>query len=115
MTTSVSHSLEEAARQLSRKLAPRARHIVLLLGAGASCSAGLPDLAGLQKSVSEKLDGTPKAVFDKLTATLNLEGILSRLRLVAAALEGTTETIDGLSAKSAVETDAAICKKIREI
>jgi NAD-dependent SIR2 family protein deacetylase len=47
----VTRDPEAVATELAGKLSARTRHVCVLLGAGASRSAGLPDLGGLQDAV----------------------------------------------------------------
>jgi len=49
------HDPEHAALELAEKLASRNRHVAFLIGAGASCAAGLPDLNGLKSAVHDAL------------------------------------------------------------
>lgn len=109
------HNAEHAAQEFAEKLASRDRHVVLFLGAGASCAAGLPDLAGLQAAVQEKLDAPDREAFARLSSSRNIEGVLSRLRLVAQVLEGTTDKLDGLGAAAAAELDHRICTLIATV
>lgn len=55
--TGVLHTGDDIIRELAGKLGVRSRHLIFLLGAGASCAAQLPDLEGLKSAVTSKLDG----------------------------------------------------------
>ena len=83
----------------------------MLIGAGASCSAGLPTLAQLQQKVVDALDGDERKAVEGLLATRNLEQTLSRLRRLAALLED-DEHLGGLSAAESVALDEKICAAI---
>ena len=51
----VDHDPEGVARELATKLASRARHVCMLLGAGASVAAGLPTIKDLTTIVLDTL------------------------------------------------------------
>lgn len=99
--------------ELSAKLASRSRHVCLLLGAGASVGAGLPDMARLTSKVLEKLDGTDKMLFEDLMKGRNLEQALTRLRRIESLVEG-DEKIGGTDKVSAKHLDDNICSAIIE-
>lgn len=105
------HDPQAVARDIALKLAPRARHVCMLIGAGASCSAGLPTLGQLEQKVIDALDGDDKAVVEALLHSRNLEQALSRLRRLAALLED-GEELAGLTATKAVDLDEKICASI---
>lgn len=109
------HNAERAALEFAEKLASRDRHVVFFLGAGASCAAGLPDLASLQVAVRDKLAAPDREVFVRLSSSRNIEGVLSRLRLIAQVLEGTTDSLDGLVATAASDLDRRICASIATV
>ena len=96
---------------LSAKLAARTRHVCVFVGAGTSKACGLPDVATLQESVLKDLDDTKRAAFEVQLKDRNLEQALSRLRRIAGLLTD-TQTIDGLTAETARELDAAVCASI---
>ena len=96
---------------LSAKLAARTRHVCVFVGAGASKACGLPDVATLQESVLRDLDETKSAAFKVQLKNRNLEQALSRLRRIAGLLTD-KQTIDGLTAETAREVDAAVCASI---
>lgn len=100
------------ANSLSAKLATRSRHVCALLGAGAARACGLPDVAGLEKNVAAKLAGKQATAFNELLDGRNLEQGLSRLRRIHALVEGSSQTVDGLTADEAEELDLAICRAI---
>lgn len=98
---------------LSFKLASRSRHVCLFLGAGTSRACGLPEMSQLQESVVSKLD---EGDADHLRLQLkgrNLEQALSRVRRVAALLEGSSE-LEGLTRQTAADLDRNICQAIVE-
>jgi hypothetical protein len=105
------HDVEAFAHSLSAKLASRSRHVCVFLGAGASRAAGLPDVAALQSLVLAGLTTPQRMLFTKQLAGRTLEQALSRVRRIAALVEG-TDTIDGLTRTGAGELDAAVCREI---
>lgn len=105
------HDVEPAARGVANKLASRARHVCLLIGAGASCSAGLPTLAGLQKIVVDGLAEPDKSLIEAMFKTWNVEACLSRLRRIHALLRG-DDQLEGITATKARELDVEICRLI---
>ena len=105
------HDPLKFATELSAKLATRARHVCLLLGAGASRACGLPDVYQLQDRVLERLQGADRIAFEKQLEGRNLEEALSRLRRIAVLLTG-TQTVDDLTSAQAAELDAAVCHAI---
>ena len=105
------HCPEDVARGLAAKISSRARHVCLLLGAGASCAAGLPTLADLQAEVLSALKGEDRDRVAKLLDRFNLEEVISRLRGLQVLLdEG--EELGGLTAKAAASLDTKICQAI---
>ncbi len=100
------------ANSLSAKLATRSRHVCALLGAGAARACGLPDVAGLEKNVAAKLADKQATAFETLLDGRSLEQGLSRLRRIYALVEGSDETVDGLTGGEAHELDHAICRAI---
>lgn len=105
------HSSEEVARELAGKLASRARHVCVLLGAGASCAADLPALAELEKRVIKALKGKDKQKARTLFVDRNLEEGISRLRRLESLLED-GEELSGLSGEDARELGQKICGAI---
>lgn len=105
------HDPNRIPMQLGGKLASRSRHICLLLGAGASRAAGLPDLAGLQNRVCELLDDEHARRAAELFEQRNLEETLSYLRRLASILEG-DEELRGFTSKRAHELQDAITHAI---
>ncbi|QQM53419.1 SIR2 family protein [Rhodococcus pyridinivorans] len=105
------HDVLTFARGLSGRLATRSRHVSVFLGAGTSKACGLPDVGTLQESISAKLNGESKAHFDRLVTNRGLEQALSRLRRIAAIVEG-SDQVDGLDAQSAQDLDRSICEAI---
>lgn len=108
------HQVLAYANELSAKLAARSRHVCLLLGAGASCACGLPDMAALQAQVLAGLEGEQATVFEHQSDQRNIEQVLSRVRRIAALLDGGTEEVDGLTADKARSLDREICRLIVE-
>jgi len=109
------HNPEHEAHQLAAKLSPRGRHIVLLIGAGASCAAGLPDTAGLQVAVREALDEGDRAAYDRVHVGRDIEKALTHLRLVAETLRGTTAVLNDLTSDDATALDRKICSAIAHV
>jgi hypothetical protein len=107
------HQPSQVLSDLAEKLGARHRHVVFLLGAGASCAAGLPDLAGLLTAVGRLLTGAHKSDFERLATGRNIEGVLTHLRLIAAL--GATDKIDGLDVSEARALDTAICRAIASV
>ena len=105
------HDPRSFVSSLGLKLATRSRHVCLLLGAGVGRSCGLPDVEGLQRTISEALDGENRALLARQLHTNNLEGALSRIRRIATLVSG-EDTVDGLSAERAEELDKTICQEI---
>jgi hypothetical protein len=67
------HNAEEAAKELAEKLASRNRHVMFLLGAGASCVAGLPDDNQLKVAVEKVLVGPDQNHYQRLGSNRNIE------------------------------------------
>lgn len=107
------HDCELVTRGLANKLASRARHVCLLVGAGASCSAGLPTLNQLQEIVLDGLAEPDKSQVGEMLKTWNLEACLSRLRRIHALL-GENEKLGDISASEALALDVKICQLITE-
>lgn len=105
------HDVNEFAHGLSSKLASRSRHVCLFLGAGASRAAGLPDVAQLEVRVLAQLEASQRAQFERQLTGRTLEQALSRVRRIAALLEGSDE-IDGLTRQAAEQLDLAVCREI---
>ncbi len=97
------------ANALSAKLATRSRHVCVFLGAGASKACGLPDVAALEEKIVAGLDDDKQTVLKTELTDRNLEQALSRLRQIAALVEG-DETVDGLTKESAEALDAEVCQ-----
>ena len=96
---------------ISAKLAARTRHVCTFFGAGISKACGLPDVAQLQAKILEDLSATERPLFEKQLSGRNLEQALSRLRRIAALLSG-AESLDGLTAATAVALDKNVCQAI---
>lgn len=107
------HDVIAFANNLGMKLATRSRHVCMFLGAGVSKACGLPDVAKLQQGVIDGLEGDQRAIVEQQLEQRNLEQVLSRLRRLAALLEG-DDRVDGLSATEAIRLDARICELIVE-
>lgn len=110
----LTHDVVGFVNGLSEKLASRARHVCVFLGAGASKACGLPDVTGLTEHVRASLTGDQSTAFGRLAKDRNLEQVLSRLRRIATLLEESEDTVDGLTGKQAGSLDAEICRLIIE-
>lgn len=108
------HQVLGYANELSAKLAARSRHVCIFLGAGSSRACGLPDLNGLRLHVQSGLKDDQAAAFANQIQNRNLEQVLSRLRRVAALLDGDAGEVDGLTAEKARGLDRQICRQIVE-
>ena len=106
------HDPERIALEIAEKLASHDRHVIFLLGAGASCAAGLPTLAELKQSVQNGVSPDWAERFTSFSQDRNLEEVLTRLRLLSEALSGTDQVIDRFSAKDASDLDAEICRTV---
>jgi hypothetical protein len=109
----VPHNPLKFATGLSAKLATRSRHVCTFFGAGTSRSCGLPDVSQLQSKVLDGLDENERALFAKQLESGNLEHALSRLRRIAALIQGQTE-LDGLTHETALKLDHNVCQLIVE-
>jgi SIR2-like domain len=84
----------------------------VFLGAGAARACGLPDVSVLQASVLGSLDGTQKTALEKQLADRSLEQALSRLRRIAALLDGSDGKVDDLTSEEAAGLDRSVCRSI---
>ena len=98
---------------LSSKLASRSRHVCVFLGAGASRACGLPDVSQLEDGVKRRLEADDKKHLSSQLQGRNLEQALSRIRRIAALLEGSSE-LDGLTHETATSLDRNVCQAIVE-
>lgn len=105
------HDPVEFANDLGAKMASASRHLCLFLGAGASKACGLPDVEELQQKVLDGLGSEHRNAFTIQLDGRDLEQALSRLRRIAALLEG-EEVLDGLSAEDATTLDKAVCREV---
>ena len=105
------HDPLKFASELGAKLAARSRHVCMFLGAGVSQSCGLPNVGQLQAKVLAALGEPDRANFEKQLSGRNLEQALTRLRRIATLLDG-TDTVNGLTAKSAADLDVKVCRAI---
>ena len=105
------HDPLQFVNELSSKLASRSRHVCVFLGAGASRACGLPDVSQLEERVKQQLQRDDKKHLSQQLESRNLEQALSRIRRVAALLEGDTQ-LDGLSREAAIRLDKIVCQAI---
>lgn len=112
-TPAATHDPVAVANDLAAKLAARSRHVCLLLGAGTSCAAGLPDVVTLKSRVLEDLDGEARGLANRLYDGRNLEEGLTRLRRIRSLL-GSGEEFAGFTPESAFSLETTITSKIIE-
>ena len=105
------HDPIKFASALSAKLASRSRHVCVFLGAGSAKACKLPDVAELQKLVVSALNESNKKEFERQLVGRDLEGALTRLRRIAALVDG-KEQFDGLTSQGARDLDANVCREI---
>lgn len=105
------HDPLDFANSLGAKMASASRHVCLFLGAGVSKACGLPDVEELKQRVLEGLGQDHRPAFEAQLEGRNLEEALSRLRRIAALLEG-DEELYGMSAEKAAELDQAVCRQV---
>lgn len=108
------HDPENVARELATKLASRARHVCVLLGAGASVAAGLPTIAGLTSLVLNALPDPQKSEFSDLLLGRNIEQALSRLRRIRSLVAGGGGAFEGLTEAAAIDLDRLVCAAITD-
>jgi len=109
------HDPSEAISILLEKVGQPRRHLSLLLGAGSSMAAGLPDLAGLADAVRDRLKAPERKQYDRLIDGRNLEVVLSHLRLTRSLLESAGGEFDGLTADTAEALDRSITGAIATV
>lgn len=105
------HDPLQFVNDLSAKLASRSRHVCVLLGAGASKACGLPDVSELARRVQQRLDEQDADRLSHLLEGRTLEQALSRIRRLAALLEGDAE-LDGLTGAVAARLDQNVSQSI---
>lgn len=108
------HRPSALAQELATKLGSRARHVCMLVGAGASCAAGLPTLAQLEQAVLARAEDDVASALAALLSGRNLETALSRLRRVSRFLDD-DESFGELTKASAAELDRKICQTIMAV
>jgi SIR2-like domain len=109
------HDPAECIGVLLEKLGQPRRHLSMLLGAGTSMAAGLPDLAALGAAVRARLNESEQALYDRLFEGRNLENVLSNLRLARSLLVSAGGEFDGLTAETAGNLDRSITRAIAAI
>ena len=102
------------AADFAQKLDLKTRHVCWFLGAGASCSAGLPDTVHLKNQILERLGTSLNPGAAQIFATGTLEDGLTQIRRIAAVL-GEGEELRGLTRVTAVEANQQICATISAI
>ena len=105
--STIVHQADEFAAELAAQQAASARRMRVLLGAGASRTCGLPDLAGLAQAVLDRTSGRDRADLDALLAGKNLEQALNRLRRLIAILQP-GESLGGIDADRAVTLERLV-------
>jgi len=109
----LTHDVNHFCAGLTARLATRARHLCVLLGAGASCSAGLPTMTGLENELITTLPPRFTKLFQSQLSGRNLESTLSRIRSIKHLLaDDKTAKIEAMDSALAIELDQAICKAI---
>jgi hypothetical protein len=110
------HDPMVATSDLAAKLAARTRHVSLLLGAGSSCAAGLPDVAKLLERVLASLQGEQLDLANAVYDDRNLEEGLTRLRRIRALLGDGEESFAGFTSVTAKALEEQISAAvIREL
>ena len=100
------------SQELVARLASRSRHVCVFLGAGASKACGLPTVTELEEAIVKRLVSTERSRFKEQLGHGNLEDALSRVRRIATLLDGSGDTVDGLSSEAAGKLDATVCEAI---
>lgn len=123
----VEHDPFEVATLFARKIATRERHVCFLLGAGASRSSGLPDMAGLKSQITDKLrielapgqplmgdesDKRDSVALQTALETRSIEQALTWLRKIAALLDNEDDTVGGLNKSQAGALDKKLSTHI---
>lgn len=108
------HKPGALAQELATKLGSRARHVCMLVGAGASCAAGLPALEQLENKVLARVEDDVKSQLAELLRGRDLESALSRLRRISRFLDD-GEQFGELTKASAAELDRKICEAIMAV
>lgn len=111
-TPSPGHAPADVVASLLDKIGQPQRHLSILLGAGASMAAGLPDMATLSRLVGAGLEPTARADYERLHAGRNLEELLSHLRLVRTLLAGSRRSFAGITASQAQKLDGQVTHQI---
>jgi hypothetical protein len=109
----MAHDAETITRELGQKLAARARHVCLFIGAGASRAVGLPDIAGLRTKIVAASAAADRNLVERYIAEYDVEETLSRLRAIAALTDGGGE-LDGIDSARAKRLDEQISATIIE-
>lgn len=109
--TGQTHDAKEFATELASQQASSERRLRILLGAGASQSAGLPDLAGLGRGVLARTKPDFGKTVEELFHGRNLEQALTRLRKIASLLEA-GETFAELGVTEAQALEKAMTEAI---
>ena len=107
----LNHNPMQFVNELSSKLASRSRHVCVFLGAGASTACGLSGVSQLEDGVRRRLKADDMEQLSGQLQERNLEQALSRIRRIAALLEGNS-VLDGLTREEAASLDRNICQAI---
>lgn len=108
----MTHSPGAEASSFASKLASRSKHVCILVGAGASCAVGLPDVDRLKQQVLVRIEAN-KAVANKLLADMSLEEGLTHLRKLQTVLRDDDE-LRGITGDVARALDADICGAVTQ-
>ena len=105
-------SAHRLIEQLALQQAAGRRHVVVLVGAGASRAAGIPDLKGLEAEVRAALQIDHADVVESVFAGgISLEQALTRLRRLALVL-GPSDDLNGLTAERTIAIERVMSQGI---
>ena len=106
------HEPLDVATLFASKLASRERHVCFLLGAGASKSAGLPDMLDLKKTLLRREASNGGDDFARLLSNRTVEQGLTWLRKAGAVLETDQEAIGEYTKAIVEELDQRLSSEI---
>ena len=112
-STTRGHEPGVVARQIASQEATAGRHVVVLLGAGTSCAAGVPDLAHLTKLVRDRLRSSDRNESNAWLERGDLEFVLSRLRTLSRVL-ASEDRVGGLGPAELSDLEKAVTGAIVE-
>ncbi|PWC06669.1 SIR2 family protein [Mycetocola zhujimingii] len=106
------HEPLEVATLFASKLASRERHVCFLLGAGASKSAGLPDMVDLKRTLLEREANAGGDDLARLLADRTVEQGLTWLRKAGAVLESGEDTLGDYTKAIVEDLDQRLSSEI---